>query len=498
MGRKNYIKTTSFIIVLGLVIFQIFENLGYNKLKVWDESRSAVNAIEMMQSGNYLVPTFNGTPDYWNSKPPLSIWAKVISIKIFGINEFAVRFPSALAGTILILLLILFSHYYLKNIYAGLIATLVLIGSYGFIGFHVVRTGEQDAILNLFVLMYSLIWYMIVVEKKHANNGYWFGLALCIIASVYTKSIAGLVPLAGLALFALINSSQLKNVFFNKRFFLAMAGSVVSVVIYYWWRESVNPGYMDAVLQSELGLFSSSTMKTIKHPETGYYIQYLYHKGLYHFLYLLPLGLVPYFRGTDKKTRTLTTFCWINILTILFLYSLSVTKNQWYISAIYPFIALVIGVGFVSLISHINQTNQFPTSVKLLLSSLFIGVIIYISAAGYRFVYDRNAIDNSDYNLERVGLFLKQYTNYDELNGAKILTNLTIDQTLFYVKKLNIEKLLNITIEKDFPEKGLSGKIILNSMEYSKELDQNYLYKTISTQDSIRLIRIINRISTAP
>jgi 4-amino-4-deoxy-L-arabinose transferase-like glycosyltransferase len=60
-----------------------------------DEPRFAEASREMLQSGNFIVPTFNGAPRY--AKPPLIYWCQAISYTIFGENAFAARLPSLLA-----------------------------------------------------------------------------------------------------------------------------------------------------------------------------------------------------------------------------------------------------------------------------------------------------------------------------------------------------------------------------------------------------------------
>lgn len=67
-----------------------------------DEPRYVSTARDMILNGNWIVPHFNGVPRI--NKPPLFYRAVVISYKIFGINEFGARLPSALAatGTVLI------------------------------------------------------------------------------------------------------------------------------------------------------------------------------------------------------------------------------------------------------------------------------------------------------------------------------------------------------------------------------------------------------------
>ncbi|MEK7565583.1 MAG: phospholipid carrier-dependent glycosyltransferase [Patescibacteria group bacterium] len=72
----------------------------------WDEASLGWNAYSILKTGTdeygkawpVSIRSFN---DY---KPPLYVYAAVPSIAIFGLNEFAVRFPSALAGILTVLL----------------------------------------------------------------------------------------------------------------------------------------------------------------------------------------------------------------------------------------------------------------------------------------------------------------------------------------------------------------------------------------------------------
>ena len=52
----------------------------------------------MIERGNYIVPYFNNQLRL--DKPPLTYWAQVASYRIFGENDFAARFPSAIAAAL--------------------------------------------------------------------------------------------------------------------------------------------------------------------------------------------------------------------------------------------------------------------------------------------------------------------------------------------------------------------------------------------------------------
>src|SRR3954451_1979884 len=50
----------------------------------------------MRARADWIVPYFNG--QYRFDKPPLTYWAQVASYRLFGENDFAARFPSAIAA----------------------------------------------------------------------------------------------------------------------------------------------------------------------------------------------------------------------------------------------------------------------------------------------------------------------------------------------------------------------------------------------------------------
>lgn len=92
------------IVVIGAALRLI--GLGKNPPGLyWDEVSLGWNAYSILKTGmdehgRFLpLDTFYAFGDY---KPPAYIYSTVPTIALFGLNEFAVRLPSALAGTLLI------------------------------------------------------------------------------------------------------------------------------------------------------------------------------------------------------------------------------------------------------------------------------------------------------------------------------------------------------------------------------------------------------------
>ena len=108
-------KTKKFflLIILVLAFFLRFYKLGQVPPSLeWDEVAIGYDAYSILktgrdQFGNFLPLSFRSFDDY---KPPLYEYLTVLSVAVFGPTEFAVRFPSALLGTLTVL-----ATYYLVN-----------------------------------------------------------------------------------------------------------------------------------------------------------------------------------------------------------------------------------------------------------------------------------------------------------------------------------------------------------------------------------------------
>lgn len=103
--KKNNLLLPIFIVLLAVVL-RFYQIDKIPPSLTWDEVSLGYNAYSIGQTfrdehGRFLpYDYFAAFGDY---KPPFYIYADVLPIKIFGLNEFAVRFPSALAGVLTVL-----------------------------------------------------------------------------------------------------------------------------------------------------------------------------------------------------------------------------------------------------------------------------------------------------------------------------------------------------------------------------------------------------------
>jgi 4-amino-4-deoxy-L-arabinose transferase-like glycosyltransferase len=97
---ESHVRNYVLLIIVASIV--MFTNLGGPPLWDRDEPRNAGCTAEMLQRGDWVVPVFNN--ELRTHKPVLLYWVMMCAYHVFGANEFAARFGSALAavGTVLL------------------------------------------------------------------------------------------------------------------------------------------------------------------------------------------------------------------------------------------------------------------------------------------------------------------------------------------------------------------------------------------------------------
>ncbi len=183
MTKKN---KSLFWLVAGITAFIIFFHLGSFPLLDPDEPVYAETPKEMIVFGDFVSPRIYG--EYWYDKPPMYYWLVAAAFKVFGVNEFAARFPSALLGVLCVLLV----HQAGSRLFgqtAGIAGALVLATSIEY--FYVAKAAVTDITLTLF-LTAALLSFL---EKKYVL--FYFFAALATV----TKGPIGLVFPAAIIFF---------------------------------------------------------------------------------------------------------------------------------------------------------------------------------------------------------------------------------------------------------------------------------------------------------
>ena len=171
MNHRNLLL----LAVVSCLIF--FIGLGGVPLLDPDEPVYAQTPKEMLAAHDLLSPRIYG--DYWYDKPPMYYWLVAGSFSLFGVNEFAARFPSAVMGLGCVFYLF-FAVRRLLNETAAFWSAMVLATSLGF--FYIAKAAVTDMTLNLFLMVaFSFVLFYHRTAKcvngcaqKQVLKGFWY------------------------------------------------------------------------------------------------------------------------------------------------------------------------------------------------------------------------------------------------------------------------------------------------------------------------------------
>jgi 4-amino-4-deoxy-L-arabinose transferase-like glycosyltransferase len=311
-----------------------FINLGTPS--IWDASEAfyAETSREMLASGDYVAPRFNY--QIRAQKPPLTYWAILISYKIFGVTEFAVRLPSSLAA----FGVILFSYALARLLFgpgAGLIAATIAAATPRI--FILARRLPIDMLL-LFCLTGTLYFLVRAIQKKEMWS---WGLAyFCAGLGFLTKGpIAVIIP-AGSFLLWILWSRRMR---FTKTYPWMGIGILAAVILPWYILVYKIHGWTYIApffLKDNLGRFAMESMGPSRGP--------LYYLGVFvidfiPWSFLAPFAIYLLWTARKHFHPLKSPAFGLPLLWCLFaflLFSLSKNKQEYYIAPIYPAAAAMI------------------------------------------------------------------------------------------------------------------------------------------------------------
>jgi 4-amino-4-deoxy-L-arabinose transferase-like glycosyltransferase len=259
---------------LFAVLLGFFWQLGSVPLYDLDEGAFTEATREMLASGNFVTPYRDGEPRY--DKPAMIYWLQAASVQLLGLNELALRLPSALAAAVWAFAIWRFVRERLDRETAGVAVLVMALALEVSI---IAKAATADAVLNLLLTLAFFDIYRWYLDQRRG-----------ILLRVYLWLGLGFLTKGPVAVFFPLITSFL--------FFLSQ-GSIRA-----WWRAVIFPlgwlvflavalpWYLAIYIDNGTGFFESFFLKH----NLGRFGDTIHgHKGFagYYFV-VLPLILLPF------------------------------------------------------------------------------------------------------------------------------------------------------------------------------------------------------------
>ena len=183
--------------MLGLLAcLLLFVGLGAMGLTDRDEGRNAEAGREMLETGDWITPTFNYEPRF--AKPVLVYWLMSLSFRWFGVDEFSARLPSAIFGLGLILLQYLFVSRFCGPA-IGLFGALMLLLNIEIISLS--RLVLTDSVLIFLTTLSLFSFWLGFHGRSHERWWRWMFYLGMALATLAKGPVGFLVPVVTVALY---------------------------------------------------------------------------------------------------------------------------------------------------------------------------------------------------------------------------------------------------------------------------------------------------------
>lgn len=346
-------------ILLGIAFLSLFPLLGASPLFDEDEGFYAEASREMLENGNYLTAHINGAPQY--DKPILIYWLQVISFQIFGLNEFAARFPSAVATFLWMLAIFSFTRRHM-GLQSGFLSALFFISA-----IQVTITGKAaivDSALNLFLT--QCLFHLYEYTQNHKRRIYTAAIYAG-LGFLAKGPVAVVIPF-GVSLFYCLMQRQFR--LWLKMVFNLPAILIFAAIALPWYVLE----YMDQGMIFIQDFFLKHNLERFSRAFEG-------HSGsLLYYLPVIIIGTLPHcgllfalFRHAGSLFRQdVYRFCFIWIGFVLILFSFASTKLPHYILSAFPPLFILYG-GVYEKLTHLKS--------YLVPAAVFLGIFLVLPLA---------------------------------------------------------------------------------------------------------------------
>lgn len=331
------------VVLTGL----LFGNTGRAVDKI-QESRVAETAREMAVLGDWVIPHYNG--ELRLQKPPLPYWLTAVSYKVFGVNEGAVRFPSAIFAVLLAMLVFIWAK---QETDTNIASSIVLVLTTSFISLRYFRSGEADSTLLFFITMacyagYYLVQSITAIGKASsnvtnsavANKRYALLLMAALGLGFLTKGPAAIaIPLLSVLIFAYLQYGA-GQCLATLKLLMNPLGIIIFIMIAFAWYVWILTTMPD-IAAHFFGKQVDETFVSGTHQQPVYwYLQHAIDFFAPWSLLLIPTGIWCY---KHRPLPKIIHFSVIWLAVVFVLLTFTVNKQMQYALLFEPPIAMMIG-----------------------------------------------------------------------------------------------------------------------------------------------------------
>ena len=315
-GKMGHYTTSLWLIFAAGLILRMFAGADLH-LNPWDERYHALAAKSLLD--HPLTPTLYDDPaldyDYkdwtsshiWVHKPPMTLWLIAASLKVFGVNEIAVRIPSILLSSFGIILIFFITKYFFDEKTALLASFLYAIN-----GLLIdLMAGHQptDHPDTIFIFFVGLGVFFSVMYKQRQSLPTLFLVGVSTGCAVLSKWLPGLLVVAVLFVILLETESWKKSLLRAAIALVVAVGVFLPLQIYIYsafpreaaWESYFNYRHMfepldghDGTIFYQLAMMPRIFGELVYLP-VGYFFYTLYKKRMRKGMYALALWfIVPY------------------------------------------------------------------------------------------------------------------------------------------------------------------------------------------------------------
>lgn len=348
--------------------------LGSYPLFTPDEGRYSEVAREMLSTGDFITPRVNGIA--FLDKPVLYYWLQAAAMKLFGVNEWAIRFFPALTGVLGCLITYLCSRVLFGRL-AAILSAIILATSPLYFG----TSHYADLNLEVGVFISASLMLFLTGAKSEGKQRSIFLYAAYLAAALaaLTKGLIGLVfpsMIAGIWILLLWRWQLLRKVHLISGFLLF----AVLVMPWYLLVEKANPSFLHYffVTQQVTRFLSGATFNN---PTPWWF--YLPVIGIGFFPWTIFAVQAIFSAGKAVVTKQpnfdskLYLLLWAGIIFLFF--SIPQSKTIGYIIPVFPALAMLTG-SFLAEHWHSPQSKSICFSLInfLLISVIIAGVLIVL------------------------------------------------------------------------------------------------------------------------